>query len=357
MMPTVLFITERGESTSGYYRCHLPAKGLRLRGYNIQVSNMLMELASHKVTGFDKQGRKLPCADVVIARKMTAPDGRYIPLANMIRRAIAHGQRVFFDLDDDPWTLPKTNPAYGTMTPVQQAQWYEDMEACSGIICATEPLAESVLANISQPVVHVCRSGIDATMYHHVHRGDERQPLRLGWMGTIDYRGRDLLSIIEPLRIALKDCADSVELWHLGGHPSQAVSVEDVLSPFPVKIVERPWVRLDDLPRSLAEIDAAIVPMEAHGFNESRSITTGLALMAAGVPFAVSSTAEYRRLWRMGGGYVVPNLDGWVPAVRMLTEPAYVNNRNDLRIAGIQLVRERFTPVKMAAEYVSFLHA
>lgn len=351
VMPRILFITENGDSASSLYRAVIPAKGLRMLGYNVDVSNVLMERNDHYLVGLTMGREKTPKPHVVIARRMNGPNGRYIACEHMITRAIDKGQKVYFDLDDDPWNLPDHNPAFGSMSTLELAQWYRDMEACTGVICATDALAETVRANTSVTNIAVLPSGIDASAFTRSSVSVESVPLRLGWLGTVAYRGRDLVTIADVLRETLSHYVGKVELWHLGSLPNDPVTLEDLLDPFPVPIVKRPWVTVSDLPSSLAQIDSAILPMEDTLFNESRSITTGLALMAAGVPFASSSTREYRKLWRMGGGLVVTDTKGWASAISTLVDSAYVNARSDMRTAGLQLAREAFSPMKTAARY------
>jgi len=350
MKPRVLFITEHGDSASSLYRSIVPAKGLRVLGYTVDVSHVLIQRSDRQLTGLNKHVRFIRSPDVIVARRMNGPDGKYLACKDMILDARTHGQRVFFDLDDDPWNLPAHNPAHGSMSPSELEAWQTDMEVCNGVIVATDALRSAVLMNTNVKDCFVCRSGIDAAAYPVTAR-TEREPLRLGWLGTVDYRGRDLYSIADPLRAALENCGDSVQFWHLGSLQNEPVMVADILSPFPVPIVTRPWVTISDLPRSLAEIDVAVLPMEPGDFNESRSVTTGMALMASGVPFVVTSTAEYRRLWRMGGGYVVNTQAEWYEALKMLTQKPYEQFRRDMRVAGYQLAREMFSPVNVARQY------
>jgi len=351
----VLFIAEAGDSSCAYYRAQLPAKGLRQLGWTVDVASSLVELPDGCITGFDQRLGLLPVPQFMICRRINEPvpgtisdSGSYASIKNMVRKARKRGQIVFIDLDDDSWNLPEHNPAYGNMTKYEMDLWAEDMYECNGVIVSTAALATSVLIHTDINAV-VCRNGIDKNLYKYTANATDR-PLRLGWCGTLDYRGRDLQTIVESLRELLAGRFGEVEFWHVGDVStlSKPLDIYDVLGPdFPVQIRSVPWVPISRLALSLASVDVAVVPMEETRFNSARSNVTGLALCAAGVPFAYPQWhEEYDILWRQGAGY--PMMDNVVPNV--LVDKEYESVRHDMRSAGLA-VAANHNPANTAMQY------
>ncbi len=344
--PTILFVAEAGDSTCAYYRAYLPTLGLRKLGYQADMCSTLMERDDGRWTGLvNPDGRQVlafdPPPDVLIVRKMIAPDGNMTAGTGMYRQCREHGQRIFIDLDDDPWNLPRWNPAYGNTSAEQLRAWELDMESATGVICSTPALADAVREHTGADVF-VCRNGVDPTIYtESMKQHSPLRPLRLGWLGLMSFRGVDLEPVVPALKEVLANRMGEVEFWHLGARPDE-ISVRELLgSDFPVQIVERPWVTITELPSALAQIDVAIVPMHGGLFSEARSSVTGLALAAAGVPFASSATAEYRRLFdSFQTGYPVWNLDQWPQALRVLVDAERYEYRQSMRGAGWMAARK-----------------
>lgn len=358
--PSVLFVGENGDSSCSYYRCILPAKGLHSLGWETFFTPYVYQIPDGRlaitmpVQGslFDREPI-VWIPDIVVCRRMNGPDGKFWSSAHCFKEARKHGQKIFIDLDDDPWTLPTWNPAYGSMSKHDLSLWRGDMEAANGVIVTTPALAASV-QNHSNARVYVCRNSVDVTAYHNLwaeRSNANHVRTRLGWLGTLEYRQKDLEVVVPALQKALIDYAGEVEFWHIGKQSNR--SILSVLGDnFPVPVIENDWVPISQLPFALEEIDCAIVPMLDHPFNYARSNVTGLALMAAGVPFVASQTPEYLDLWNKGGGYVVPNdMETWEGAIRSLVSPETAGFRTDLTMSGLALVRH-YTPEIVAERYV-----
>lgn len=353
----VLFIGEHGDSACGYYRLYIPALGLSRKGWTVGTCPTLLTLDDGSITGFNN-GPILPPPDYVVCRRIndalpgtTVDSGVFRSMANSYKRARKRGQHVYIDLDDDPWSLPEWNPAYGNMSSYDLELWAEDMCAVDGVIVSTPALAESVAKNVPDAKVFVCRNGIDKEQYKY--RRKKTGPLRLGWAGTTDYRARDLATIVDILKQALDGLLGSVEFWHLGHRPDKPSVRETLGHDFPVQIVEYQWTPILEWPNVLALVDALLIPMEGHLFNASRSNVMGLSACAAHIPFAASTwQPEYQTLWNLGAGYP---LDG-VHSVRMLIEPAYERAREDM-VSGGAAIAAYMNPVHVAKQYEDVFNA
>ena len=351
---SVLFLGEAGESSSAFVRMHIPAKGLAKRGWQVGISSLQFQDEHGLIRGaapaLDGKGLgPLPPTKYVVMRRLNEPDGKLARMGKMIETARRKGQYVFLDLDDDPWNLPEWNPAYGLMSEKELAGWAKDMQTANGVLTTTPALGMSIADHVKVPV-HLCANGVDTERFKPYMEWPH-DPLRIGWMGTTDYRGEDFKLLCDPLREALEGQFRSVELWHLGARP-ELPSVHDLLGTrFPVQIREIQWMSLGFIHQALSSLDSALIPQLDHPFNQARSNVSGLQMMAAGVPFVASATQPYMTLWRQGGGYAIENsYDNWLQAIRMMILPEYEDARRDIRTAGLVLA-QRYTPENVAADW------
>jgi glycosyltransferase involved in cell wall biosynthesis len=197
----------------------------------------------------------------------------------------------------------------------------------------------------------VCHNGVDVERYAP-YTGWPHDPFRLGWIGTLGFRGHDLSEVaVGPLREALDGLFGKVELWHMGADLSKG-SIHDLLGPkFPVQVREFPWVTMEKVPEMLPELDAAIIPQVNHPFNQARSAVTGLQMAAAGVPFVASATDPYKELWRLGAGYAIDNSPGtWAQSIRMLVSEETRAAATDIRTAGF-IIAAAHKPERVAAQW------
>jgi len=362
---SVLFLTEVGESSSAWVRSHIPAKGMAKHGWQVCLAGIQFLDDEGRINGAapaaDGKGLGvLPLCRNVVMRRLNESNGKQAFMKGDIVRARHAGQRVYVDLDDDIWSVPEWNPVHGQMSKQDLRRWTEDMRTCNGILVTTKALAEQVRVHLGDSVpVHICHNGVDTSLYEPWKEwgNNADRPLRLGWMGTTDYRGHDLGIVIPALRQVLEGRFREVEFWHYGARP-ELPSIHDLLGErFPVQVREIPWTSLTRVPEQLVRLDAAIIPQDKHPFNEARSAVSGLQMMAAGVPFVASATEPYRELWRQGGGYAVDNNHAtWVQALRMLIDPEYESARRDIRTAGFVLA-SRYTPEMVANQWEDALHA
>ncbi len=336
MNRTALFVCEAGDSASAYYRADLPAKALRLKGWKVGVTSEVLQREDGLMLGFDDEGVFEPTR-FVVCRRMLGPDGVPIDCSRMFADARKTGQRIIVDLDDDCWHVPPWNPAHGHMTAAQLKMWETDMANADAVTVTTDALGNSVMNHVPDAHVWYVRNGIHTESFLPINV-EQREPLRLGWLGTTGHRGADLADIRKALYAGLGDKLGKVEFWHLGYRPEHK-PIGAILPDMPVVTKSVDWMEAYYLPDMLRLIDVAIIPQKACQFADARSAATGLALAAAGVPFAASMTPEYKRLWGQGIGY--PG-DDWEAAIEVLTAPEYAPVRADIRIAGLAAVRKHW---------------
>lgn len=361
MKPSWGFVGGSPTGADFWYRMHLPAVGLTRRGVRAEAVSTCAQVPGGALAIQGPRDSRPHVPDVLVLKQITTPAGpaHNEMMLRLIGEARAAGQMVLYDCDADMWhppPIPKVRDREGKRIPVRQRRtWAQDethyawvrvatdqMAACSGIIAANEVLARVIRAQLPEAQVRVVGPSIDYAGYaranRHRARGPHR-PLRLGWMGSTDYRGPDLLSIAGPLESVLERFKDyQVEFWYLG-HVEGCDTVEELLPNLPAPIVTKAWVDTRDLPAALAELDICVVPQIPSEWAEARSITAGLALAAAGVPAFHSQTENYTELAERGACAVVPVLEAWEPLLHAMigmavfTPPAFAELSGRVRAA------------------------
>jgi hypothetical protein len=304
----VAFITEEGEGIARpLYRGKIPAKGLEARGWSAKVSPVLYEQDNHSWNAYTpgETIRGLTPKFIIAHTLLTPARGtkpneplelKWEPQKEIVESAREAGQIWLFDLDDNVWELPEWNPAYGKPFGITAhlKEWTADFNAANGLICSTDSIAKSARDNGVTVPIYIAKNCVDIPS---IKARGVHFPLRLGYIGLLDFRRIDFEIVIEPLKKALKGMRDEVEFWHLGAalEPDK-LSIRDLLRPFPVDIIERPWCHPSKFQEALQVLDLAILPAYPHPFNNGRSYVVGLELMVAGVPFWSSPIAEYKEL-------------------------------------------------------------
>lgn len=319
-MTSVLFVGEQQSNALVYYRQVVPGSALARLGWQVRFAPMLAETPEGFLTGMRPGFLPAPVCEVIVTRHITGIDG-IVDSSELILNARRQGQRVFYDLDDNLWELPEHNPAYVFYSAEMLAALDANLAACDGVLVSTPTLAEAVRTHTATPVT-VAPNGILVDPWPLTHR--HRDPVRVGWLGLMDFRADDLAMIREPLGAALEHTPHSVMFVHCGAHSAKG-SIRELLGPrWPARIEEVEWVAFHDLGHQLAtNVDVAVVPMRPGKLNDSRSPTTGLALAACGIPFLASATPAYRELAsRVPGVRLVEDDDDWQHATAELIDDA-----------------------------------
>ena len=297
------------------YRCTLVAEGLRALGHDAQVWSACFEAPSHHLIGWEPLTgvrRTGEPADVVIGRFHKRPAADQV-----ILRAREAGQLIAIDIDDDVWGVPDWHPVWKVGDGDQTAHLLDtlalqmNMAAADVVVASTPRLGEvvcEVLDRLEEPDVPVAFVRAPVEVTDLVAPLDHR-PLRVGWLGTLAYRGRDLATITDVLADVLP--RHQAVLFHLGRDRTEPPLALALGLEAPYVIREREWVDVTVLPAWLVELDCAVLPAEPHRFNLSRSANSGLALAAAGVPFITSPNDEYVALELEGVGVCAYSPEQW----------------------------------------------
>jgi hypothetical protein len=91
---------------ANYWRMFLPGRELKANGYEVVHSFNFEPADDGHFRVMDPHGEWHDDCDVVVLQRWMHKDG-----AKATKRAIACGQTVIYDVDDNYWALPKTNMA------------------------------------------------------------------------------------------------------------------------------------------------------------------------------------------------------------------------------------------------------
>ena len=209
--------------------------------------------------------------------------------AEQMRRARAAGQIVIADLDDDFWSLGKTNLAYHTTDPKNNPDFNREhykamLSECDLVTVSTDALRRRA-ESFGVPAI-VVRNSIDIQNWP---QNDPTSNGMIGWVGGIQWRAYDL-EILKPwLPQFLRDYG--IPVYH-GGNSN----VPDVpkfhqktgIDPTETNVLMAPLCHIADYPRLWAPINVSLIPLERVPFNDAKSWLKQLESCAAGVPYVVS---------------------------------------------------------------------
>lgn len=315
-----------------YFRADIPARGLRLHGWRADVEPLVIcerEGTDGRFLPWDGIG---PPGDdrpaVMVLRTTNDFSMAFDALGNGtllddVRRAQDAGQRVVLDIDDDLWNIPDWSEAHkgttGRNPAIELAMLDKLVGTVDAVSVSTPRIAQVVQGRSADARVELLRNGIDLTDFCP-HEPLGGRALRVGWMGGAKFHGPHLRTIIPALDVLP---ANGVEFIHMGWVAESAPESEDlwdeIRSAAPgVVIGWTDWLDYSKLRQALAHIDIGLIPRVRSEFNEGQSTSSGMAYAAAGIPFLVAPSEEYRRFALWGAGTVCDTIDQWRAGLEML---------------------------------------
>ena len=267
-----------------YYRGALPASELNNHGYQTFPAWQFQTAPDGHIRALDPQG-EWQYPDIFWSQRWMHKDG-----AEQMRRARAAGQKVIADLDDDFWSLGKTNIAYHTTDPKNNPDFNRDhyramLAECDAVTVSTEALKRRV-ESFGVPAF-VVRNAIDIERWA---QNDPTSDGLIGWVGGIQWRAHDLEILKPVLPQFLSD--HGLPVYH--GGDSQVPGVpkfyEKVgINPSVTKVGLAPLCDISNYQQLWAPINVSLIPLEKVPFNEAKSWLKQLESCAAGVPYIVSA--------------------------------------------------------------------
>jgi glycosyltransferase involved in cell wall biosynthesis len=203
----------------------------------------------------------------------------------------SRGKLVIAENDDDSLHLPKWHRNYRRATKLIDSM-HEGFRHADALTVSTPALAEAY--KHLNPNVHVLRNYLDWEMWADVplQYEQDRPRVRVGWMGSYDFRVGDLhvlRGVIGPWLHQHPE-VDFVVAGHNADktHDLLGVPHQQRISYDPVEF------RSGRLPDITAVMDIGLVPLEPGLFNEAKSHLKGMEYAACGIPCIAYPTESYR---------------------------------------------------------------
>lgn len=327
----------------GSYRVLQPGRELERRGHEV-----FLHLDASK--GAPSWGNKVPLRNAPLAftEDLTAVKDSFDAdvyvfqtrmefwMPSIIRHLRRLGKKVVVEVDDLYDDLPVGSPAAATFARYPKffsvAKFNESIAFADHVTVSTPALADYY--SRLNPNITVLPNFLNWEMWEDVKLqcDIDRPRTRIGWMGWLAWRGRDLEILKQVISRFLKEHPD-VDFVSIG-EPRRAarghLSVHDYLGVPKRQRKTVHGVPYPQLAEITARIDIGLVPLELSHFNECKSYLKGLEYAACGIPCVASPTQQYREFVREGeDGLLARTAADWYAALEVL-----VGDRDERRRMG-----------------------
>lgn len=306
----------------GSYRVLNPGYQLSKHGHEVFVYGKHPEQGDkplQNTIGFDEDGNIDAGwdADVYVFQRRFE---WWIPSAiRMLRRA---GKVVVCETDDLYDDLPEGSPARLMLEKHNRVfsvdRFNEGLFFADCVTVSTEALREHYSQYNDD--VRVLPNYLDWDLWENVplQCDVERPRVRIGWMGWLAWRGKDL----EVLRSFMHEWLvenPHVEFVSIGEKDFRSKTVHDYLRVPREQRRTVPGVPYRRLHEIVPTIDIGLVPLEQSRFNDCKSHLKGLEYSACGVVPVCSPSDPYREFIEDGhNGFICGSVDDWVETLNML---------------------------------------
>jgi glycosyltransferase involved in cell wall biosynthesis len=254
------------------------------------------------------------------------------------------GKTTIYDADDDIFTAAETQRRVelGWM----EGRTYEQLEAsrferiwamqqCDGVTVSTQRLATIVRSFTTKPVIVVPNS-IDLVWFRGVVKATRRQipGLTIGWAG-----GRRHDRDVEMMAEAWGRIAQ----WH----KSVRFVVQGHVPPVILENVDRdrlailPWMRLEDYPYGLRQVDIGCCAVSPTPFNRAKSPIKAYEYAAAGAAVIASPTLYSGVIDNGFSGWIADSVGEWEDALSQLIESHALRKMMNKRL--LKVVEKKYS--------------
>lgn len=245
-------------------------------------------------------------ADIIVSHMAGTPHWRQAPGVHRWWRQLARSCRRVYELDDDPFELEHTNPAYCDYNAGNSRDSFEFCIRTADLVTASvEPLAERIRK--INPNVAVCKNRIDESLLSL--QRPKRDKLVIGWAGGPSHFA-DMQECGYGLRRVLDWHPDTVEVHFIGTDMRRIIRRDARFTK---------WAPLTADYYRLIDFDIGIAPLRPGVFTDSKSAIKAMEYGALGIPVVASDVTPYRDYVIDGvTGYLVRKPQEWAQRLREL---------------------------------------
>lgn len=230
--------------------------------------------------------------DVVVVQRQATP-ANYKALQVLHR----HGKKIVYDLDDNVWCLPSSNPAQKFFKMME-----EGFEICSTeadvVTVSTQGLKSAVLTALPRlkAEILVTPNAMDFELFKPLADLDRNDgKVIVGWAGSNTHAG-DLVEAWEVIP-GLIEKNKNMHFEVVGGHyPPQELNGHP-------RVIQRPWYKVGEFANRFSSWswDISLAPLDDNRFNRSKSNIKALESAALKIPCLMSNVAPYHEFASLGG--------------------------------------------------------
>lgn len=228
--------------------------------------------------------------DVVVVQRQVTPEN--FKALQMLRKA---GKKIVYDLDDNVWQLPSSNPAQKYFKMMEDGFGYCVKEV-NLITVSTQTLKSAVrtaLPNIKQEIIVVPNS-IDFDLFHESPLKKDDDQVIVGWAGS-NTHDADMTEVCYILPELLEN-NPKLNLEFVGGGVPRNLEGKE-------RVRFKKWVPVGEFANRFSSWswDISMAPLEQHRFNYSKSCIKALESAAVKIPCLMSNVRPYHEFCALGG--------------------------------------------------------
>jgi len=287
MKATFIFADDQPYNTS-HYRIFIPAKYLQKAGHEIV-------LCRHLMLTLDKM------SSTVLVERVFA-DELLQPLRSL------GAQRVVLTFDDDYLHIPRnmTGPW----------NYWKKSGSVKKLLEVIGHVEKTVVPSVELTRLYhaeLLRNYLDPELWPIPKEKEMSGSVVIGWGGSLGHLVTWQNPVFAQALADIQRRYPQVKVRVCGAVAS------DPLHRFGVQFTDRSWKPFEEWPDMVRSFDIGLAPLSGV-YDQARSDLKLREYGAAAVPFVASAEGEYR-LWKNGGGSLVPNtVSAWVEALARLVE-------------------------------------
>lgn len=273
------------------------------------------------------------------------------------------GVAVVVELDDDMFTVPRTNPAHEFWGQTRQRKdLLDQLATADGVIVSTEPLAKALAMHVwnhrgtnIRPKIHVCANHLQPAMWGDenlgtVQRFDNKDQIVIGWQGSNTHNTD--FKIAAPALFRVAKTYPHVQFRFFGSIPEVMRS----LPPDRLQAVKPVDYELYPGTLKFIAFDIGLAPVTPCHFNESKSNVKWLEYSALKIPCVASPSYPYATSITHGQtGLLAATESEWFSCLASLIEDADL--RRQIGEAAYADVWTRFSAAACAPAWATALEA
>lgn len=293
------------EGGCGVLRIIQPGNYLKKLGYNVSIENL------------DTSRTIYPNTQIcVFQREYVQPD-----VLDYVSWLKSRGVKIVYDLDDDIFDVPKSNPTYEHFKRPETRKKYEFFLKNADLVTVSTEYLRGRLRHYNSNIV-IVPNCIDFDTWpgrppHSSHSG-----IRLGWAGSATHY-EDLMLVFQPIKNLIQKFK-SLSLHFLGFCPKE---YQDA---FGDRVIYHTGGNYKFYQHKLAQLslDVGFIPLVVNNLNKSKSPVKYLEYASQKIPCVASKEGPYKDLIKDSeNGYLANDPIEWEHKLGVLIKNKGVRNK------------------------------